>query len=315
MVERARVGAQSAIRPLDLSLAVAPLAALPLATPIPYFGDEMVHPDVYFNAAGWNGYRYWMAATPYEGSNSQYENPSIYVSNDGQIWSTPPGATNPVVPYPGTGKYNSDPDLVDGLDGNLYLFYREVEMGVGDGIYFVTTSDGVAWSAPTFVLKPSVAVERPSSMGVLFDGKTWSMYYVDELTMTIRRRIASSAAGPWSEPTPVNITAAPPSTDYYHLDAISFGGRVILLIDCTVPASGGMGGNLYLAWSSDGLTFSRASAPVLAKGTVPDFNANIYRATFLPVDDGYDPKLAIWYSGFTATSASWSLASNHSPGP
>ena len=56
-----------------------------------------VHPDVYYNANGWNGYRYWMAVTPYPGGNAAYENPSIVVSNDNVNWIVPPGLSNPIV--------------------------------------------------------------------------------------------------------------------------------------------------------------------------------------------------------------------------
>ena len=52
---------------------------------------QAVHPDVYYNANGWNGYRYWMAMTPYPNGNAAYENPSIVVSNDNLNWIVPPG--------------------------------------------------------------------------------------------------------------------------------------------------------------------------------------------------------------------------------
>ena len=38
---------------------------------------QAVHPDVYYNASGWKGYKYWMTMTPYPNSNSGFENPSI----------------------------------------------------------------------------------------------------------------------------------------------------------------------------------------------------------------------------------------------
>jgi hypothetical protein len=43
---------------------------------------QAVHPDIYYNANGWNGYYYWMAMTPYPNGDAAYENPSIIVSND-----------------------------------------------------------------------------------------------------------------------------------------------------------------------------------------------------------------------------------------
>src|SRR5665811_1020284 len=98
------------ISSINLSTASAVNAPSALSTPVPYFGTEMVHPDVYFNPAGWNGHKFWMAATPYAGTDSAYENPSIYYSDDGQSWNTPVGLTNPVVVKP-AGGYNSDTDI------------------------------------------------------------------------------------------------------------------------------------------------------------------------------------------------------------
>lgn len=43
------------------------------------------------NSASWN---YWMAVSPFPGAVDTYENPSIYVSNDGASWEVPPGLVN-----------------------------------------------------------------------------------------------------------------------------------------------------------------------------------------------------------------------------
>ena len=75
------------------------VAAVPddyMSTPVPYIGSELVHPDVLHVPSGWSGYEYWMAVTPYPGSDSRFENPSIYASHDGETWVTPAGASNPI---------------------------------------------------------------------------------------------------------------------------------------------------------------------------------------------------------------------------
>ena len=42
------------------------------------FGQGLVKPG----STSWNGYRYWMAITPFPNGNSDHENPCLYASND-----------------------------------------------------------------------------------------------------------------------------------------------------------------------------------------------------------------------------------------
>ena len=49
------------------------------------------HPSVLYFENGWNGYKYWMAETPFSPQSKPYEDrnecPSIHVSNDGINWT------------------------------------------------------------------------------------------------------------------------------------------------------------------------------------------------------------------------------------
>lgn len=278
---------------VDLSKAGAVSASVPLATPVPYYGSELVHPDIYFNPSGWNGHRFWMAVTPYATSNTVYENPSIYCSDDGQHWITPPGVTNPLVPYPGVGVgYNSDPDLVNGLDGKLYLFFR-FTTGSIDTEKVMSSADGSNWSEPVTVFGTGDTSERQLSPSYLFDGGVWTMYYVRLSDCSIQRRRAPSMTGPWSPPTAVSIVDPPAGKSYWHLDVASILGKTVLLIDA-VKTGTASGGQLFLAWSGDGVDFTRAPNPVLA-GTQA-WDASVYRSTFMPMYLGSGLKLGIWYS-------------------
>jgi hypothetical protein len=119
------LGAGRSLAGADLLAVTAGNAPAPLATPVPYTGQELVHPSVFFQAGGWNGFPYWMAVTPYPGSDAQFENPSLYCSLDGRSWRTPPGLCNPVAARPSRPRrYLSDPHLACGPDGLLRLFYR-----------------------------------------------------------------------------------------------------------------------------------------------------------------------------------------------
>lgn len=66
----------------------------------PNFG--YCHPDVQYFPNGFNGYKYWMVFTPYNGAvgdnvdSKRYENPTVVVSNDGLAWRPPAGVSNPI---------------------------------------------------------------------------------------------------------------------------------------------------------------------------------------------------------------------------
>jgi len=271
---------------------------------VPYTGAELVHPSVVYREGGWNGYPYWMAATPYARSDAQFENPSLYCSLDGRAWSVPRGVVNPLVPRPKQARrYNSDCHLAMDPDGRLHLFYR-VAGGDGDDVLYLTSSrDGMAWSAPRVVLDQPLADERELSPAVLFDGAGWVMYYVDssEFPYVIRRRTAARAEGPWSAAEPVRGIAAPGHQMLWHLDAFRWRGATVLLVDTTEIYRTQEGGQLFFAVSADGLRFTRGERPVLAPGG--GWDRSLYRSCCVPL--GGD-RLAIWYSAWGPESG-WRL--------
>lgn len=69
-------------------------------------GHSYCHPDVEYFPDGFNGYRFWMAFTPYFGLvgtdqlAKRYENPTIVVSNDGLNWISPVGIKSPIQETP-----------------------------------------------------------------------------------------------------------------------------------------------------------------------------------------------------------------------
>lgn len=110
------------------------LAVLYIAAPAAYFGIYWValqdknqlplnietfdglnspyHPSVLYFPDSWNGYKYWMAETPYSPKCQPYrdrnECPSIHVSQDGVNWLVPDGLTNPIVNFGVEGERNLD---------------------------------------------------------------------------------------------------------------------------------------------------------------------------------------------------------------
>jgi hypothetical protein len=258
-----------------------------------------VHPSVYYNAAGWNGYEYWMAVTPYQGGNNQVENPCLFASHDGDTWVVPAGVTNPVVPVPGNGTdYNSDPDLVM-VDGVMHLFWRTVT-ATQEVIYYKTSTNGTTWSTSTAVITSPIATRRPVSPAVLHDDGTgaWTIFAIDSLANPniLLRWQASTLAG-LSSATPVTCTLAVAGRDIWHLDVARWGNELHMVVSDATLGSDGSSGALYFAVSLDGgLTWQRGTNPIIPNrnGTTL-WDQALYRSTILPSvvdgEEGHD----LWY--------------------
>lgn len=97
--------------------------------------NNVTHPDVLdftlVNGAGgtplgtWGGHRFWMAVTPNQEGNSQFENPCLAWSDDGKTWSAE-GIPNPlsVVEREPDGTHNCDNDVIyDPVSDELWVYY------------------------------------------------------------------------------------------------------------------------------------------------------------------------------------------------
>jgi hypothetical protein len=271
---------------------------------------QVVHPSAVSFPSSWHGQRYWMAVTPYPNGNSHVENPSIFGSTTGDDWAPPSGVTNPLETT--SRGYLSDPDLVfDARADELRLYYREVvethhrhrhPKHEADNLYMTRSSDGVHWTDPValvsdrgrFVVSPAVARRAEND---------WKLWSVDagrtgcnsHRTTLLLRQSEDGIA--WHAATPVTFTQPgylpwhldvqwiPQLDSYWALVAAYPRGRT-----CTETS-------LFLATSSDGVTWTTYPSPVLARGTVPEFSTNVYRSTFAFDADG--ESLTIWLTGAT----------------
>lgn len=116
--------------------------------------DQVTHPSVISFKEPWNGYKYWMAYTPYPFANGEEENPSIAVSNDMYYWDTSYGMVNPIANNEETGcnelkdphiLYREDVDRIE----IWYLGRVSKNLG-GDGTSLTLlrkySYDGIIWS-------------------------------------------------------------------------------------------------------------------------------------------------------------------------
>lgn len=269
---------------------------------------QVVHPDVVAFTTPWNGHRYWNVLTPYPNSAIQFENPSLFASDNEDNWEVPEGGSNPLMR---TGRgYLSDPDMLfHASTGEMWLYYREVQNNLigkrkrvvhfADNVWLTKSSDAVHWSAPQrvvadtnrFVVSPSV-VQTP-------DG-AMSMYQIDSgrdgcsarSTRITRRRSTDGIA--WSKSTAVSFLQ--PGFVPWHLDVQYIAARdeYWALIAAYPPARGCTTTSLFLATSRDGVNWTTYPTPVLAAGETAAFKSAVYRSTFAYGEDG---AVTIWYSG------------------
>lgn len=109
--------------------------------------NEAVHNKILYFEKGFNGWYYWRCYTPFTDTNSDVENPSIAVSNDGFTWCDPKGLINPIVNLENKSAFNSDPHLVyNDETKELECWYRYCEKDGGEYIYRVKSRDGILWS-------------------------------------------------------------------------------------------------------------------------------------------------------------------------
>lgn len=275
-------------------------------------GSDLVHPDVVVCSRPWNGYRYWMAVTPYENTDTATENPSVYCSTDGLTWITPPGGSNPIEPAPGGTTYLSDNDLII-AGGTGYLFFRWTD-GTTDRWYLRTSTDGATWTAKVMIHEVARATETPLSPGFTFDGQTWRVWYVDATPSPnrIRFRTASSPAGPWSAAQDCAFGAWPVTgREAWHLDAFRVNDQTILLINDTTTDAAGSGGNLYLSSTVDGTTLSAPTQVMISPGS---FAGKLYRSCLTVTEDANGRRIRVWYSAIPLSGTTgWRMSYTEAP--
>ncbi|QGZ16724.1 minor tail protein [Microbacterium phage Dewdrop] len=279
-------------------------------------GGQTTHPSVLdFGPGGsFNGYRYWMAHTPYPAGNDAHEDPNIAVSNDGSTWLVPSGLVNPLDNQPGSpGAYNSDTELVVHPDGGLLLMWRTYNPATtgGEEQFWIRQSvDGITWTPKVLAYQSAASVRRVMSPTLIWESGGWTMYGVDILTSpnrVLRFRTTSSTINPaaWSAPVVVPVTV-PAGRDPWHIQVRYIDGQYVgMLNDCVLDASG-TAGDLYVITSADGLSFQRGATVAIprAGGTGVGHTAN-YRASLVKksVDE-----LDVWFGGWvTSPSIIWNM--------
>lgn len=287
---------------------------LVIPTHINLEGGEATHPSIVFFAEPWNGYRYWMAVTPYPGGNDDDEDPNIVASHDGITWEVPTGLVNPIDDQLGTPIYNSDVDLRLGPDNTLYLFWRTLDTsggspGTEEKLYFSTSIDGVTWAAKTLVYQSDMTVRRLVSPAFHYEGGVWYMWAVDiapSPNQVVRLVGSSTPNGVWGDPVGVSMGPMRSGKEAWHLDVQRVSdGYLAMLADCDEDTSGQNVGLLFCT-STDGLTFANSGHTVIPQED-PANHDSLYRATFMPEIVGNQYGWRVWYSAYTVVPTVWGI--------
>jgi len=284
------------------SVNVATKQKLTIPTYVPA-NDEVVHPAVVNCGYRWNGYQYWMCITPYTDGNNDYENPSIYGSNDGINWVVPAGLTNPVVPWPTGSGYNADPFLF--FENNtMYLGWMEYITSAR--IYLMQSLDGITWTNKTQIISTADGYYNSTTIigSMLKVGATYYLYYVGRYPTEggthIMRRSAASPFGPFSAVVE-NIDFVPPAgLDWWHLSVKYFNGKYYILAQTSAKVLA-TGDSIYIGVSDDGIQFKRTSDALITKTETPETNG-----LYMPVFEQLLDKLRVYYSVYSNTNR-WEL--------
>lgn len=257
--------------------------------------DSPYHPSVLYFENGWNGWKYWLAETPFSPLCKPYrdrnECPSIHVSNDGVSWFSPSGLVNPLVNLDDRGvneyDYYSDPHLVF-VEDRIECYFRLTERHGNKEdfsdvkIVRVYSTDGVQWSkmercdCPNPIVSPAIVYQ---------EGSGYKMWYVDSESHLEQRNILFSTSSDgihWNKPEICTLIGE--KANPWHIDVQLINKRLYLTIYDFV--------NITL-WgaSNDSLTEFELKKLLLrpANKKYGSFYSNgLYRACLVNTDSGVE---------------------------
>lgn len=287
-------------------------ALFPLMIPTYDGSGEAAHPSVLYFTNRWNNYCYWMAFTPYRGTNEKYENPSVVVSNDGIHWVQPKELTNPIVRKPEDG-HLSDPNLFFDFHNRLSMFYRKryrLDNGRGyDEIFAVYSKDGIHWSPPKSVLvgdQEKGAAQLLSPAMALHLNKYY-LYTVNYNKKIIQLRISDNLEGLWSNPIDILlIKNLPDNITPWHINVVKHQADFEFVI--VMKDKKGLEPNsLHYGRSNDGKSILLYNKPILCPSKIGWDNEIIYQGSLVPSTDSKSLDSYFLYYSARGKNKIWSI--------
>lgn len=254
--------------------------------------DQITHPKVISFKKKWNGYKYWMAYTPYPYAEQAHENPHVMVSNDLVTWYTKKYFKNPldsVDEKTALKIYNSDTHLLYNPDTDrIECYWRYVDDIKGEVIiYKRTTRDGIKWTEKEEFLKAKRKQTDYLSPVVMYENKKYLVWYVDR-DKTVKYIEYDKNEKKWTTPRLIDIKYDSPLLSW-HLDVIKTkkGFEAILAAFDSWQNRGKM--KLYYTNSEDNINWTKAEEILSSK------DGGMYRSSILNLNDTY----YVFYSEIT----------------
>jgi len=274
---------------------------------ITYEGSgQIVHPDVVFTPPGVFAHPWHLVLTPYPvAMGAEFENPSVFESDDGTRWGIEPGVVNPLaLPRPQSlGELNSDPALLYvAAVHELWLYYRSYRSDT-DFVWLMRSSDAINWSPPELLFQTLTGGAISPSVVQSPDGH-FLMWTVNghcgagDTRIELRR----SADGlQWDPPEPVTLGGFSP----WHVFVrwVSSLNSWVMLTNVKPAKNTCLTKDLWVAFSDDGVHWTHGDHPWLSAGQDDGgmFSSVVYRSAFAEIGDS----LRFWYSGATTTVVSY----------
>ena len=248
---------------------------------------EMIHPSVVdMGENGWQGYRFWTVDTPYPRNDIALENPEILASNDGLTWEVPPGVTNPIAPYFGVGKFNSDPEMVwDDANKRMFAVWRWFDNPLIH-YHHATSTDGRTWSVDTTTpiltltenpwMSPTIAWDQGAGL--------WRMWVFGN-NVPMGMYTSAELEGPWAWETSCTITGG---------FSVNWHGDIVRYRDHWIGAYSRKSG-VTLMVSRDGISWAAGG----------DIGLSGYRPTISAVRAAQDGYVDVWTSADGTPKTSW----------
>lgn len=294
-------------------------AKKPLDMPNIYGNVIDYHPSVYAFEEKWNGYKYWIAYTPYENCNDLYENPHLLASNDLQNWEEPKGFKNPLEPCPENYErgsvYNSDTELVYNTDTGLlecwWRFYDRPNHQVK--LIRKTSSDGVHWSQKEDMLIGEMYKYDFLSPAIIYENGTYKMWSVNQNTDHSIDYRESKDGKNWSEIRKINVEYDDKKLAHWHLDVIHTPKGYEMDISAYYPEENDrVHMNLYYTFSKDNVNYTKAQLLFTpSRGTKNWDNQGLYRSCLLYADKKY----YLFYSGINTKKGPMGIGMVSGPNP
>lgn len=279
-----------------------------LTTPTHEGSGQVTHPSVLYFPGKKFGWSYWMAITPYPDAQDAHEDPCVLVSNDGIAWQAAPSAPFPLDDQPGSPtSYNSDPHIVELPDGQLMVTWRTVEASNGNRNVFYErhSADGKTWTAKQIIWSTTGQFLSQSLVRV---GGTWRMYGVELSGSTTRLAVCEQTtsgvptSGGWTNYRPLTVNGLRAGRRLWHADIQYVGGRWWGLLNDDTPGAPNADGDLLLAYSADGLTWTVTPSPLVPR--IGHSYDQVYKSSMVVMDA---QTLDVFYTGFMRGQKSWRL--------